>query len=454
MLRKDNKVVLRRVTHIKKFFRRWDWLLVVVIAPLLLFPQPGMIWSLLMLPFILLEQWWAWAEILPVTPLNPAILLMGFMTGVSIYVTPDLLTSLGKVTGVLLGILVYFTVARYSKSRQGWKRSLIGITIAGMGVSAIGLVGTTWLPSKITGLNTFLTNIPIRLIGLPGAENGINANELAGALLWVVPLLFLAGIALLIEPKWLTDENSDGKIKKTRFTTWLIFLGIAIITCAGVLVLSQSRDGYIAMIVALPLLLFLISKSWSRYLVAGLLILLVMTGVVITNHAGIEWVANPLLGTLPAKGTVFSPDTMFGRVEIWSRAIMAIREVPLTGLGMNVFRRAVYLQEPPFQDTSFDIAHAHNELLQAAVDLGLPGLVGFLALYFTAIGMLVRPIRNRGAIRLLALGLLGGLMTHSIFGLTDAVALGAKPGFLLWWLFGLIAGLYEQTRPVRESIQA
>ena len=38
-----------------------------------------------------------------------------------------------------------------------------------------------------------------------------------------------------------------------------------------------------------------------------------------------------------------------------------------------------------------------------------------------------------------------GTVVH-IYGLTDAVALGAKPGILFWMLLGLIAALFEQAR--------
>jgi hypothetical protein len=46
----------------------------------------------------------------------------------------------------------------------------------------------------------------------------------------------------------------------------------------------------------------------------------------------------------------------------------------------------------------------------------------------------------------LALGLGGGLLAHLLYGLTDAVALGAKPGVLFWMLLGLIAGLHRQAQ--------
>lgn len=43
--------------------------------------------------------------------------------------------------------------------------------------------------------------------------------------------------------------------------------------------------------------------------------------------------------------------------------------------------------------------------------------------------------------RALATGLGGGLLAHMVFGLTDAVTLGAKPGVLFWMLLGLVVAL-------------
>jgi hypothetical protein len=46
-----------------------------------------------------------------------------------------------------------------------------------------------------------------------------------------------------------------------------------------------------------------------------------------------------------------------------------------------------------------------------------------------------------------------------VYGMTDAVALGAKPGILFWMLLGLIVGLFEQTQsgqnyPATSSVAA
>jgi putative inorganic carbon (HCO3(-)) transporter len=179
------------------------------------------------------------------------------------------------------------------------------------------------------------------------------------------------------------------------------------------------------------------------------------------------WVAGSDLAADPA----LSLNSLEGRLEVWSRAIYGIQDFPFTGMGMNAFRKVVPVLYPLFLVSSdVDIGHAHNEFLQAALDLGIPGLIAFIAIYIIAFWMLVDIWRNvptfnacppgrtpgrcehsRRVQRAAVLGLGGGLLAHMLYGITDAVALGAKPGVLFWMLLGLIAGMYEQTR-TRESL--
>jgi hypothetical protein len=37
-------------------------------------------------------------------------------------------------------------------------------------------------------------------------------------------------------------------------------------------------------------------------------------------------------------------------------------------------------------------------------------------------------------------------MAHLLWGLTDAMALGARPAFLFWIILGLISGLHQQVQ--------
>jgi hypothetical protein len=89
--------------------------------------------------------------------------------------------------------------------------------------------------------------------------------------------------------------------------------------------------------------------------------------------------------------------------------------------------------------------------------LGIPGLIAFIALYIGAFWMLAdvwratrHPPLNAGhwslVTRSLTLGLGGGLLAHMLWGLTDAMALGARPAFLFWVILGLISGLHQQAQ--------
>jgi putative inorganic carbon (HCO3(-)) transporter len=439
-----------RLLKFKELVRRWDWLIMVAIAPVMIFPDVRYVWVLLAIPLVLLVQGLVWGELLPVTPLNPAILLVVIMVGVSIVVTPDLVGSLGKIAGLLFGIAVYFCAARHTRTQQGWRGSLVLFALAGVVTALVGLTGTKWFTSKITELNTLTALLPIRLGGLPGAETGIHPNELAGALLWVIPVIFLAGLALVSNPDWFVNKTLRGKLRFRQFSVLTALLIISFLMTMAVLVLSQSRGSYLAIALSGLILVVLILRGPARWWVIGLLAADVIAGVILVQQFGWETILNQVIGNLPTSTPAFSLVSLNGRVEIWSRAIWAIKDVPLTGLGMNVFRKAIFLLYPTFQvSAGFNLGHAHNELLQAALDLGLPGLIGFLALYIGAFGMLIPAIRSRGVWRFLALGLLGGLLAHFVFGITDAVALGAKPGFLFWWLLGMVFGLYDQNRLVK-----
>ncbi|NIN66705.1 MAG: hypothetical protein GTO63_18860, partial [Anaerolineae bacterium] len=59
--------------------------------------------------------------------------------------------------------------------------------------------------------------------------------------------------------------------------------------------------------------------------------------------------------------------------------------------------------------------------------------------------------------RLLVAGLFSGMFAHQVFGVMDAITLGAKPGFLLWIILGLVAALYglevgQRASPISATV--
>jgi hypothetical protein len=64
-----------------------------------------------------------------------------------------------------------------------------------------------------------------------------------------------------------------------------------------------------------------------------------------------------------------------------------------------------------------------------------------------------RVARRDEGFRSISLGLLAGLAAFHIFGLADAVALGAKPALVFWFALGLLAAMSKRqlTAPEAEA---
>ncbi|MBN1537140.1 MAG: O-antigen ligase family protein [Anaerolineales bacterium] len=422
---------------------RFSWLLLILATPFLLFPSPKRSLALLALPVIWFIGWLARGKPLPRTPLNPSLLLMAFMVLISLWATYDMSISLGKVCGVMLGIAVLFVFAHQVKSKRDWLICLAVLLSCGLGIAGISLLGTRWVTGgKLAFLTNITSNLPVRLTGLAGATEGFHPNEVAGALLWVLPLMLTVTIGLII--KVFFPSRDDEKINTLHMGALFVVTLAAIFTLL-VFILTLSRTAYLALFIAIGILVWLIlPRGWK--IGTGILGIaaLVIAGYILSTM-DLDKI-NEYLFNSASGDSASSLNSMEGRLEIWTRAYECIQDFAYTGMGMNTFRTAVYIVHPPMLfNPDTDIGHAHNEFLQAALDLGVPGLLAFIWLYVLAFWQLFKSYRlaqrvDRNALPWV-LGLAGGLIAHLLFGMNDAVALGAKPGLLFWMLCGLIASL-------------
>lgn len=449
------------IRAIAKKIDRWNWIILILSSPFYLFPGSWKNLALLIIPLLWLNALIAGKNPLPNTPLNLSILILAMMVLVSLYATYDIGVSLPKIAGMVLGLGVFYALVSSLKEKKGIGIGLAFFLATGLGVAGIGLLGTNWF-TKFSFLTPILTHLPLVVKGLPGAESGFQPNEVAGGLLWLLPLLLVLTVLVLLKLKLLAAVLGWGPYLLVVLIL-LVFTGIT----AGEFILTQSRGGLIALAGSLPLLLILVFPPKKRWIyITSLVILGIILGLAAWQ---LGWIQNFYDANTSGGNSALSLDTLKVRVEIWSRAISGIQDFPMTGMGMNTFRKVVNVLYPMFSiGPNVDIGHAHNEFLQVALDLGLPGLVSFLAINMLALWMLVKTwmgtwvspstansdnlagIMESGPIvRFLVLGLGGGLLAHGIFGMTDAVALGAKPGVLFWMLLGLIACLFLQQRRIQ-----
>lgn len=423
-----------------------SWLVLVLAAPFLLFPTPLTTPVLLVVPALWLVSKMAKNEIFPHTPVNGALLLMYLMVLVSLFASYDWEQSLPKISGMVLGIGVFSVVVQLGRAAKGWWLCWAAFMAAGVLISALGLIGTQW-PAQIKFFSSPKVFAPGFLSGLLGSIGGFHPNEVAGALLWSFPALLVLAITA-----WRSLRL--GAARFGRLTAGLLASALSVLAIVAflVLLLTQSRSAYVALVgMAAFLVWVILSKPWRWFFAAAGTAGICLAGWLVSQT---NWLvtARPL-----QENTIAVPGTLNLRMEVWSRAVSAIRDFSWTGMGMNLFRTTSESMYPLFLiDPSRDIAHAHNEFLQAALDLGIAGLVAFLALNLAAVIMLRRlwlrlpavaqflhPLQDAPLIsRAVVLGLAGGLISHMIYGMADAVGLGAKPGVLFWLLIALVTALY------------
>ena len=131
------------------------------------------------------------------------------------------------------------------------------------------------------------------------------------------------------------------------------------------------------------------------------------------------------------------------RPVIWRGAWLMVRARPLVGHGLKTFeieyakfRLPEYFLRPKATNLT---DHAHNELLELAVEQGVLGLSATLWLLGVAVGQGVRTWRNSNKpLRRLRLGLLAATTVLILHGMVDVDLRYPPNQTLLWMLLGLL----------------
>ena len=401
-------------------------------APWLLFPDllpAATVVALLALALVWLLGMAFDRTALPRTPFNLAFVLLGVALGVGILVSADPMETLPKATGVVLGLAVWRFVVIAVGRRPHVALAVGLLLLICLGFSVTGVLSLRELP-KIPALTA--AN-PFRNLALPGlAQLSTHPNQLAALISFFLPLL----VSLAVGPR-------PGPSRRL----WRVALALVTLLVVAILILTQSRGGWIATAAGL----FALAALWAAVLPpshARRGLRLVVGLAVLAALAVAVWIGPTTLWEMwlnpPADTAVGTLRTLGVRRAIWPWGATAVGDFPFTGVGLGAFRQVVFrlYPLPPWPD--YDLGHAHNIFLQTALDTGLPGLVAYLAVLFVAAAVGWRVARRDPGFRAVSLGLLAGLVALHVFGLADALVLGAKPAVVFWFALGLLAAMNKE----------
>ncbi|HEX2910538.1 MAG TPA: O-antigen ligase family protein [Chloroflexia bacterium] len=412
--------------------------------------------GLALVPAFLLPGWWCW----------PALGLFGLWLGVNARVSgrlwrrtaldwPVILVLAGMLVGLLSsldpalsanrawslvgGLVAFSVVSNGCSPRQVRAYGGLVLSVLGAAVSLLSLIAVDWGRGDLLKLPVIYDHLPHLLNGSFGsgasAESEINPRVVAGALAMLVPAAWTT---------FFSFSRANLRHKRLKLAGLLLMNLFTSLT----LLLTQAPTAIAGLIVAG----FLVFLVWSLSLVngrrrvaaAGLLgLLLALFGLVLLM------LLPRLAALLPASDAEPTRRIVF-RLEMWLRALDMFAAKPFTGIGLNNFPVSLSHFYPTY--SLGPEAHAHNLVLQTALDGGVIGLAAFICVLVGVFSLLRQAWRERdSARRWLIAGVAVGTLAWLFYGVGESITLAHKPAVILWMMWGLVAALAYQPR--KEAAQ-
>jgi putative inorganic carbon (hco3(-)) transporter len=374
-------------------------------------------------------------------PLTWPIGLLILMAAVGVHASPVVEPTSPKVVRFALGVAALkAVVVGVLSTRHFWRA--VGLYVsAGAAVIAAGMLNVNW-PMKFTALRRVAPSPSMSWLDLPGAQPGVNSNVLAAATLLFLPVLFAVIVVVWRSRQPSSPLASAAEAGSLRFRPVTLALLLALLLIfLGVLLISQSRTAWFSLL-GTTITLWGLSRQWWRRLIAVTACVAIVAILIVGRNAPEPQVEAV---TVVSGSVVLKAEQRF---ELWARAISAIHDFPWTGVGLGGFQQVIWAVYPPFLlPSQSEIPHVHNLLLQTALDVGIAGLIAYLAIVFVAAIMCWQiqcgPDRS---IRTLGLGLGGSLLAINLFGFFDAMELGTRVGTFFWVALGILTAAHNLTR--------
>jgi putative inorganic carbon (HCO3(-)) transporter len=348
------------------------------------------------------------------TTVNPRLTFFG---GPGRY--EGLLTLLGYVA-------LYFVGVHFFGSKRGVHRLVRLAAIVALPVAAYGVV-QLFIPPLFYG-EAFTREWygGLGILRVPSTVGG--PVVFGGYLASVIPLLLVLAI-------------TSGGVARA---VWLSGSCVAIVALA----LTLTRGAWLAAVLGVIVVAVGVGRlEWRRQLTVSACIL---AAVVLAAAVLITVVATPgTIGTRVATTVATQSGSVGSRLFIWQRTVDLIRARPLLGWGIETLREIF-----PYERTSLVryfglrpviIDRAHNDTLQMAVSVGVPGAAAYVAVWLLVIIVGVRLWRREaGADRLLAAGWLGALTGYLVQAQFSFSSVAFTP--IIWLLAGAACGWEARPR--------
>lgn len=329
--------------------------------------------------------------------LLPALVLLVAATLDSVF-APDRRAAFGLLKAYFVeAMLAGLLVAAMARSRPRARLLLAGLAVAGSVVAVANIV---------VAVRALLTH-SFSLV-TPPVVVYTSANAVP---LYLEPLLAFA------LPLAVFDED-----RRTRLLS-AGFVGLAALAIG----LSFSRAGWMTLIVQLVFVALFGRWRW-RLLGAA-------AAIAVVAFAGSRRVRERILVEFDPSSPA---NTITLRVALWRSTLNMLAHRPLFGSGLSGFKASIQ----PYRDPAYheNQIYPHNLFLNFWAETGLLGLLAFLWLTVQVVRLGLRGLSAGGWARIMAIGILGLVLSFFVHGLLDAPYFKNDQALAFWVLAGIQLG--------------
>ncbi len=394
------------------------------------------IWGLGLIAGLWLVRWVGRGRLTVRTPLDWPVCLLLLMVPVTFYATIDAQTTFVGASRLLAGIGLAYGLVNWGQRENHIALLVLGLVGLGLALALVAPFTVGWF----SRVKSFLIPGQVYELLPTLVSDTIHPNIMAGMLVMLLPFplaVLLLGPQADLPPVDGTVPDVLAGMLGRRWLRWLGYAG-AFLLMSGVLLLTKSRGAWIAGALVLSLLM---TRRYPR-LFALIPIALLGVGLV-AWQVGIP----TLLDTISTSGAVSG---WAGRMEIWRRAIQMIQDFPFTGIGIGNFEPVANVFYPFFlAGSDANVPHAHNLLLQVGVDLGLLGLIAYLAILLLSLWCALDSMRSfmdvgNEIMATIAWAGWVSLLAMLVQGMLDAATwVIGRGSFVPWIVIGLVITLHR-----------
>ena len=398
------------------------------------------------------------------TDLVAGLAVLGFLSFLDVLPQSGAL-SLAKGAGLVLALA---WIARFSLSGRGERdffadhSHLAWVMIAFIGWAALTLLWAEQTGLGLTALGRYAPNMLLLPIAYAAVSRRRDLKLVLAAI--VLGAIIAACFGIVQPPNPSVNDRATGTVGDANELAAALLVGLAlgagfavargcslalrlggllaVPLCAAGIFLSVSRGGLIAL--GALLVVGTVAAGRWRVAVTALLVAVAAGGVLYFTQ----------LASLPARERVLTANGGSGRSEIWKVGLRIVRAHPVGGVGAGNFEQAApnYVLRPGVLHESglifsSDPKAAHNTYLQVMTEMGVPGLLLFLAVIVVCLGCALRAARLWAQRRDVTMEALARAVFLALIGMLVAdFFISENYSKLLWMLLALCPAMLALAR--------